>query len=163
MQNRRLAVRGIILKEGRLLCVKLKKYSGRATDDGQDYWCTPGGGVDIGEPLIPALERELVEETGIKPIVGELLYIQQYKHKDWEHLEFFFLITNSEDYEHIDLEATTHGATEIAEVDFIDPTINTVLPAFLTKENLVADSSNGVTKVFNYLPSSTSALPINGL
>ncbi len=149
MQHRRVAVRGIVLQDGKLLGVRLKNYKDRATDDGQNYWCTPGGGVDIGEPLIPALERELIEETGIKPIVGDLIYIQQFQHEDWEHLEFFFHITNSDDYRHINLEATTHGAIEIAEIGFIDPTVNTVLPVFLTREDLVTDATNGTTKVFN--------------
>jgi len=149
MQNRRVAVRGVILKNNKLLCVRLKKYPGRISNEGQDFWCTPGGGVDIGEPLIPALKRELIEETGIKPDVGQLLYIQQFQHKNWEHLEFFFHITNSEDYEDINLEATTHGATEIAEVDFIDLTDHTVLPVFLTKEDLVSDAATANTKVMN--------------
>lgn len=151
MQNRRVAVRGIILKDGKLLGVRLKAYRGRATDDSLDYWCTPGGGVDVGEPLIPALEREIIEETGVKPVVGNLLYIQQFQHKDWEHLEFFFYITNSDVYEHINLAGTTHGSIEIAEVAFIDPTPNTVLPVFLTKEDLASDAATGATKVFNYL------------
>lgn len=84
MQNRRVAVRGIILKDGKILCVRLKQYPGKATDDGCDYWCTPGGGVDVGEPLIPALEREIIEETAIKPAIGNLLYIQQFEHNNWE-------------------------------------------------------------------------------
>ena len=149
MQNRRVAVRGVVLKDGKLLCVRLKKHKDNATDEGQDFWCTPGGGVDVGESLITALEREFIEETGIKPDVGNLLYVQQFSHNDWEHLEFFFDIINSEDYEDIDLEATTHGAIEIAEVGFIDPAVNTVLPIFLTTEDLVLDSAKGVTKVFN--------------
>jgi ADP-ribose pyrophosphatase YjhB (NUDIX family) len=149
MQNRRVAARGVILKDGKILGVRLKKYKGRATDDGQDYWCTPGGGVDIGEPLIPALEREMIEETGVKPVVGNLLYIQQFEHKECEHLEFFFHITNGDDYENIDLDKTTHGATEIAEVGFINPAKSTLLPIFLTKQDLVADTEQGVTKIFN--------------
>lgn len=151
MQNRRVAVRGIILKNGKMLGVRLKKYKGRATDDGQDYWCTPGGGVDIGEPLIPALERELIEETGIKPAVGNLLYIQQFQHDGWEHLEFFFHITNSDDYEHINLEETTHGSIEIAEVGFIDTAKSTVLPVFLTEVDLTSDTGMGITRIFNNL------------
>jgi ADP-ribose pyrophosphatase YjhB (NUDIX family) len=151
MQNRRVAVRAVILKGNKLLCVRLKNYPGKATGEGEDYWCTPGGGVDIGEPLIPALERELIEETGIKPIIGELLYVQQFQHKDWEHLEFFFHVTNSDDYEQIDLEKTTHGAIEIAEVDFIDPTTSNLLPVFLTKEDLTDDTNRGVAKIFNSL------------
>lgn len=149
MQHRRVAVRGIILKGGKLFAVRLKKYAGRATEDGQDYWCTPGGGVDVGEPLIPALEREMVEETGVQPVVGNLLYVQQFQYKDREHLEFFFHITNAEDYQTIDLSATTHGAIEIAEVAFIDPSTATVLPVFLGTEDLAADAERGITKIFN--------------
>jgi 8-oxo-dGTP diphosphatase len=151
MHNRRVATRGIILNKGKLLCVRLKKYPGRATDDGQDYWCTPGGGVDIGEPLIPALERELIEETGVKPIVGNLLYIQQFEHKDWEHLEFFFYISNGEDYANINLDETTHGTKEIAEVNFVDASTSNILPIFLTKQDIVADANQGLTEVFNNL------------
>lgn len=151
MLNRRVAVRAIIFKDNKLLCVRLKKYPGSITDDGQDFWCTPGGGVDVGEPLIPALERELIEETGVKPIVGNLLYMQQFEHKDWEHLEFFFHVTNNEDYAHIDLAKTTHGANEIAEIDFIEPASNRVLPDFLTKVDLASDIALGQTQFFNSL------------
>ena len=73
MEHRRIAVRGIILKGNTILCAKLKKTPGKDSTDSIDYWCTPGGGVDVGEPLIPALEREMIEETGIKPVIGNLL------------------------------------------------------------------------------------------
>ena len=151
MQNRRVAVRGIIVKDKKILCVRLNNYKGNAFVKESEYWCTPGGGVDIGEPLIPALEREMIEETGIKPVVGNLLYIQQFEHKGWEHLEFFFHITNSQDYENIDLSKSTHGALEIAEIDFVDPTLHTVLPAFLTKQNISSDAVKGITQVFNFM------------
>lgn len=153
MQNRRVAVRGMILKDDKLLCVRLKKYQGKATDDGQDYWCTPGGGVDVGEPIILALERELIEELGVKPVVGNLLYIQQFEHDGTEHLEFFFHVANAQDYKNIDLSTTTHGAIEIAEINFIDPLASTLLPAFLTQQNIAADVANGQTKFFNYINS----------
>jgi len=149
MVQRRIAVRGIILKDGKLLGVKLKKYAGKAADDDGNYWCTPGGGVDEGEPLLPALERELLEELGVAPVVGPLLYVQQFIYKELEHLEFFFHVTNADDYLAIDLSKTTHGAIEIAEVDFIDPKAVTLLPVFLTQRDLPADAARGVTHVFN--------------
>lgn len=151
MQNRRLAVRGIVFIDGTLLCVRLKQYAGKATNDGLDYWCTPGGGLDVGEPIVPALEREFIEETGVKPNIGNLLYIQQFQHNNWEHVEFFFHVTNPHDFKQIDLVATTHGSIEIAEIEFIDPREHTILPAFLTKEDIGADVARGTTKFFNYL------------
>lgn len=151
MNSRRIAVRGVILKGDTILCAKLKKTPGKDSTDSVGYWCTPGGGVDEREPLVPALERELIEETGIKPVVGNLLYVQQFVHNDREQLEFFFHITNFEDYENIDLNATSHGAIEIADVGFIDPKSNTLLPAFLTERDLAADAAEGATNVFNYI------------
>lgn len=124
-----------MLDGNKLLCVKLKSYPGAISGD---YWCLPGGTLEEGETLIPALEREMVEETGIKPVVGELLYIQQFleKSKNKEHLEFFFHVTNSGDYQTIDLAQTTHGAEEIEAIGFVDPKNAEILPKFLTTEPL---------------------------
>lgn len=138
------------MHDGKLLCVKLKPYRGKATGAGVDYWCTPGGGVDVGEPLIPALEREIIEELGVKPTVGKLSYVQQFDHADMEQLEFFFEVTNGEDFLAVDLENTTHGAVEIAEVAFIDPRASgLVLPLFLSERDMSADIKAGVTQVFD--------------
>lgn len=149
MDKRRIAVRGIVVKDGKLLCVRQKAYNGRATNDANDYWCTPGGGVDVGESLIPALERELVEETGVKPVVGNLLYIQQFSNKETEHIEFFFHVENAEDYMSIDLNSTSHGAIEIAQIDFIDTSEHKVMPTFLMNTDLTTDATRGTTTIFN--------------
>lgn len=116
--------------------MRLKKYAGRINDGKEAYWCVPGGGVDVGEPLLPALEREMMEELGIKPVIGGLLYVQQFVHGDVEQMEFFFHVTNAEDYLHIDLSRASHGAIEIDAVDFIDPAAHYVLPLFLGTEPL---------------------------
>ena len=133
--TRRVTVRGIVLHDGKLLCVRLKPYKEHLKRD-NSYWCLPGGGLDEGESLIAGVEREMIEETGIKPVVGNLLYVQQFTHGEKDYLEFFFHITNSEDYLNIDLSKTTHGLEEIEEIGFIDPTIHHVLPEFLKTENL---------------------------
>ena len=133
MEKRRVAVRGIVYKDGKLLCQQLTAYR----RDNRDFWCTPGGGLDMGEPLEAGLRREMIEETGINPKIGRLLFVQQFSEDGKkEQMEFFFLIENPEDYETIDLAATTHGELEIDRVEFIDPTTNIVLPAFLQKIDL---------------------------
>ena len=146
--KRRIAVRAIIVRDDQLLCVRLKKYEDKSTGDDNDYWCTPGGGVEEGEALIPALEREIIEELGPKPEVGNLLFIQQFIHADTEHLEFFFNILNADDYMDIDLDQTTHGAIEIEAVQFVSPKQEHVLPRFLTTESLIATS---VTRIYDYI------------
>jgi ADP-ribose pyrophosphatase YjhB (NUDIX family) len=128
MQERRIAVRGIIFKDGKLLCQKLTAYR----RDNRDFWCTPGGGLDIGEQLEDGLRREMIEETGIDPKIGRLLFMQQFSEDGKkEQMEFFFLIENPEDYMAINLEETTHGVLEIEQVEFINPKTEVVLPAFL--------------------------------
>ncbi len=125
---RRVNVRGIIFKDGKLLAQQLTPGS-----DGiiRDYWCTPGGGVNIGESLHQGLHREMIEETGIAPKIGKLLFIQQFHDGTKEQLELFFHIENANDYDAIDLSQTSHGEAEITRVDFIDPKMTNVLPAFL--------------------------------
>ncbi|HEU4966100.1 MAG TPA: NUDIX hydrolase [Candidatus Saccharimonadales bacterium] len=148
---RKITVRGIVLHEGKLLCVRLKPYKDHLKRD-NSYWCLPGGGLDEGEALIAGVEREMVEETGIKPVVGNLLYVQQFTHGGKDYLEFFFHITNGEDYLHIDLSKTTYGQQEIEEIGFIDPTRTHVLPEFLKTEPLSElAASNGATKIISRL------------
>lgn len=142
---RRISIRGIALYGGKLLAVRLKQYTGSlraGTSD--DYWCLPGGGLEDGEPLTAGIEREMMEETGVRPAVGNLLYVQQFQYKDIEYLEFFFHITNGEAYRRVDLAATTHGQKEIEEIAFIDPrAVRRILPDFLASEPLAAVAAAG--------------------
>jgi ADP-ribose pyrophosphatase YjhB (NUDIX family) len=120
---------------GKLLCVRLKPYPGAAQAE-YDFWCLPGGGVDEGEPLLDAFKREMVEELGVEPKIGRLLYVYQFARKDVDYLEFFFHIENPEDYQRIDLAKTTHGEKEIEELAFVDPANTVILPKFLATEPL---------------------------
>lgn len=135
--------------DGKLLCVRLKPYY-NAPDGDYDFWCTPGGGVDMGEPLAEAFKREMIEELGVEPKVGRLLYVQQFeRNDDKDILEFLFLIENPEDYRDVDISKTTHGPDEIEAIDFVDPKSVRVLPEFLQTENLEEFiASNQPTKFF---------------
>ncbi len=145
--QRRVAVRGIIILDGKIFCVRLKPYRHK---EASTYWCTPGGGVDDGQALIPALEREMIEELGVPAKVGRLLYVQQFTFKDQEQMEFFFQIDNPRDYLKIDLSKTTHGEQEIAEYGFIDPSSKNVLPDFL-KSAAFDEKTLSTPQLFNYL------------
>ena len=127
--ERRITVRGIIEKDGKIFCVRQKHSDGSVND----FWCTPGGGLESQESLYEALSRELVEELGVEPKIGTLLAVQQYKENHIEFLEFFFTIENADDYLSIDLKKTSHGTQELVEYDFIDPRNVFILPEFLSK------------------------------
>ncbi len=134
----RVTVRGIIYRDGKLFLQKLNGKSGTNT-----FWCTPGGKLDAGENILNGLRREMIEETGIEPKIGRLLFIQQYMEDDGtEWLEFFYHIENADDYEQIDLEATTHGVLEVAECEFVDPKQVVVLPKVLGTLDISAHIAN---------------------
>jgi len=148
---RRIAVRGIALHEGKLFAVRLKAYKEHLKRD-NGYWCIPGGKLEEGESLHDCIAREMFEETGVQPVVGNLLYVQQFVHDNKDTIEFFFHITNGADYLSVDLAHTSHGLEEIEEFGFIDPSqVSRILPEFLATEDLVAQAAAGTTKIFSRL------------
>ena len=133
--GRRVNVRAIIYKNGKLLAVKHKHG-----EDISHYYAVPGGGLDPRESLVDGLARELREETGINAVIGNLLFIQQFPsaHAGYaEELEFFFTVKNPDDFTNIDLETTSHGAEELAVCEFVDPASVTLYPEFLQSIDLV--------------------------
>jgi 8-oxo-dGTP diphosphatase len=53
------AVGAVVLQDGRVLLVRRR----RPPAEGQ--WAIPGGRVNLGESLVSAAEREILEETGL--------------------------------------------------------------------------------------------------
>lgn len=145
--QRRIAVRGIVFRSGELLAQTFRDTHGNVTD----WWGTPGGGIDPGESVLDCLHREMIEETGVAPKVGNLLFVQQFHDNGREHLELFYHITNHEDYEFVDIQATTHGFLEHGDCRFVDPKNVRVRPDFISEIDIEAAIERGVVQTFNYL------------
>lgn len=72
----RLAVRGLLLLDDRLLMVNA--WPG----DKSDLLCAPGGGVEMHSSLEDNLMREMHEETGLKVRVGEVALVNEFHDPD---------------------------------------------------------------------------------
>jgi len=72
MPTPRLAVRGLLLLDDRLLLVNAwPKHRG-------GLWCAPGGGVERGSSLPDNLKREFHEETGLTVEVGAPCLVNEF-------------------------------------------------------------------------------------
>lgn len=89
MAGPRLAVRALIVEDGKLLLVNAYK-AGLS-----DLWCAPGGGAELHESLPANLAREVFEETGLTIAVGSLALVNEFHspEKGFHQVEMFFRAT----------------------------------------------------------------------
>lgn len=76
MEDPKLSVAGIVIKEGRLLVARRKPGG-----DLGEKWEFPGGKAEGGESPEAALEREYQEEFGVPVRVGEFLAESSFEHR----------------------------------------------------------------------------------
>jgi ADP-ribose pyrophosphatase YjhB (NUDIX family) len=66
----RIRVAGVLSDQGKVLLVQHEK-------NGHEYWLLPGGGVNFGETLEKALEREFIEETSLRVQVQRPILVSE--------------------------------------------------------------------------------------
>jgi len=86
MPEPRLAVRAVIVEDGRLLLVNAFR------DAASTLWCAPGGGVEAHASLPENLMREVYEETGLVISVGAPCLVNEFHAPDsgFHQVEVFF-------------------------------------------------------------------------
>lgn len=116
--------RALIIHQDQLLVTKQKPE--------YHFYALPGGKLEVGETVEAGLVRELTEETGIPPQLGDLLYVSQWISPLNHRLEFFFSVKNSADYRQLDRNTASHGF-EVVEFAWIDPRTSAIplRPGFL--------------------------------
>lgn len=85
----RLAVRGLLLIENRLLLVNA--WGGGKSD----LLCAPGGGVELHSSLHDSLIREFHEETGLTVAVGAPCLVNEFHAPghDFHQVDIYFRVT----------------------------------------------------------------------
>ena len=108
------------------------------------YAALPGGRLEWGENVKTCIKREIIEELGVEPQIGRLLFINTFfDGSNTQSMEFFFEILNGKDYADTNRPIGTH-AHELAKISWISPETNVnLLPKALgdafKKGELLAD------------------------
>lgn len=131
----KLAARALILHNEKILLVKHK---------GSSFWSLPGGKLDENEGMKQALAREIFEELGIETQVGQLRFINEFCYSGGSYsLEFFFEITNGEDFQK-KLEGS-HTEAELEDVAWFSiKNLPEIMPQFLQKKLPLLQESFGI-------------------
>ncbi len=93
----RIAVGAVVLKNNDEILLIKRKYP-----PSPNLWSIPGGHIEVGEPVLVALFRELEEETSLKASKATLLAITEYirLRKDYSvkyhYIILDYLITDAE-------------------------------------------------------------------
>jgi integral membrane protein len=125
---RQVIVRGLIVNKDKLLVLQPKESG---------FWYPPGGQVKTNESVEQALRRIIMEQTGIKPAIGRLVYVSQHHTKQIPQIELFFSVKNNPNYRSVDLAAIKKTHRDVDEISFINPSQNIDLrPKFLQTKNL---------------------------
>jgi 8-oxo-dGTP pyrophosphatase MutT (NUDIX family) len=107
--------RAVIIHNSKLLTVR---------HVGKNFLALPGGHLEFGEDPKECVYREVIEELGVPPEIGNVLFVNTFKDgEDKQPLEFFFEILNPFAYLNLESIDRTH-AYEIEEYVWLSPESN---------------------------------------
>lgn len=114
MENKKIMVvcRAIIVNGDKMLLVENKKNE-------NNFFCTAGGKMEFGEDPKQTLEREIIEELGVSPQIGKLLYINTYNDGEAQVVDFLYEVLNTDEYKDIEKLKGTHSF-ELSKIVWLD-------------------------------------------
>jgi len=83
----RVRVGGILIENQKILLLKHEGVGKK-----EFLWSPPGGGLEFGDDAKSNLEREFLEETGLKIKVHELLFMNEFMNDKIHAVELFFKV-----------------------------------------------------------------------
>ena len=112
MENKKLIIvcRAIVVDGDKMLLVENRK---------NNFYCPAGGKMEFGEDPKQTLEREIFEELGVSPQIGNLLYINTFNDGEAQAVEFFYGVINNADYKDVKKLKGTHSH-ELSRVVWLD-------------------------------------------
>lgn len=99
----------IVDDDGRVLLTR------RSIPPFQDMWVMPGGKIDLGEPILEALKREVHEEVGLEVEVGGLIDVFEHLTPGEENCHFVILYYRCRPL-YCDIVQNEH---EVSEIDWV--------------------------------------------
>jgi len=87
----RVRVCGVLIERNRILLVK---HVGLG--NGAVFWAPPGGEVEYGISVKENLQREMLEETGLKVKVGKFLNVHEFINPPLHAVELYFKIDEAQ-------------------------------------------------------------------
>lgn len=124
---KQVVVTGIVVKNDQGQILMLKKQPGVGPYAGT--YLTPGGGVNPGETLDEAVQRELFEETGVRVKNLQRFSFEDAVTANWKGDEIhFIMLAYTGDYISGDLKPTEGNDDLLAEVRWVSPEELKTLP-----------------------------------
>jgi 8-oxo-dGTP diphosphatase len=81
-------VGAVVVDEGRVLLVR------RGSEPLKGHWSLPGGLVELGEPILASVVREVREETGLTVEPMELIELLDRIHREDERVRYHYVIAD---------------------------------------------------------------------
>lgn len=119
----RISAKGLVIVGGKMAAVKLR-------DAKEEWYIMPGGGLESGEIIPQAVEREIAEELGLRVKCGELLFVVEgAQGEDFHRVDMVFACEYVDEIDGAQL----HGDTNQAGADWLDIGTLNVQPLYPSK------------------------------